>query len=351
MKSIAVIRTGGIGDVILSFVFFNVLKRHSLSDIRVFWIGRGQSLDLVCHYFPFIIPVEIQGKGKLWPSIREVVHKLPPIDSIIDLQRSSRTVLLSLVLYFKYNSSYTTWDKRSVFRSWQTIKSYFRGRFYSKPLLVNSKKSRVYLMAEASHLGICKAVNCPVDQVKWQDCKPSLNQDGKRNSLFTISVVVDALFDKKSLPENKWIDLLNKINSAYSEIFIQFLGEEPSYYKSERIAKAVGLKNYSNHCGMTTLIEASQLLNKGELTLSNDSALAHLSEALGVPVMVFFGPTIEAFGYLPYLTSSQAFSVRLGCRPCSKSGSGSCRYGDRLCFQALNTNEISTQVLSRCYVS
>ncbi|MEY4631807.1 MAG: hypothetical protein RIQ81_1927 [Pseudomonadota bacterium] len=87
--------------------------------------------------------------------------------------------------------------------------------------------------------------------------------------------------------------------------------------------------------GKTDLCGTVPVLNACQAVLSNDSSLAHIAESLGKPAFVFFGPTAEAFGFAPHLDQSRAYSVALGCRPCSKHGKAACRYGDHLCFTSI----------------
>jgi ADP-heptose:LPS heptosyltransferase len=91
----------------------------------------------------------------------------------------------------------------------------------------------------------------------------------------------------------------------------------------------------------TSLWEAAIVLGQCRVLLTNDSALGHIAEAVGTPVAILFGSTLESFGYAPYRERSRAFSTRLGCRPCSKDGATSCRYGDKLCFTGIDVPEVA----------
>jgi hypothetical protein len=66
---------------------------------------------------------------------------------------------------------------------------------------------------------------------------------------------------------------------------------------------------------------------------------------------VLFGPTVEAFGFAPRMRESRAFSLLLGCRPCSKHGKVACRYGDRLCFVGLPEAEVAAHLAQRMGVA
>lgn len=78
-------------------------------------------------------------------------------------------------------------------------------------------------------------------------------------------------------------------------------------------------------------------ITRCELLVSGDSGLAHLSEALGVPVLTIFGPTHPDLGFAPKLPNSRMVVTPLWCSPCSKDGSSCFRPIRRfLCMKQVN---------------
>ncbi len=62
-----------------------------------------------------------------------------------------------------------------------------------------------------------------------------------------------------------------------------------------------------------------------ELVICNDSAVLHLSEALGKKAKALFGSTVKEFGFYPQLNNSEALENKdLKCRPCTHIGRESC---------------------------
>lgn len=59
--------------------------------------------------------------------------------------------------------------------------------------------------------------------------------------------------------------------------------------------------------------------------VGNDTGIAHVAEAVGVPAFTVFGPTAPDLGFGPWRSQSAAFGSDLWCRPCGKDG--------RLCFR------------------
>jgi heptosyltransferase-2 len=94
-----------------------------------------------------------------------------------------------------------------------------------------------------------------------------------------------------------------------------------------------------------SLIAVARSLAGCTLTLTNDSGLLHLSEAVGTPVVALFGPTVRAFGYQPTLPQSRLLEVDLDCRPCSRNGKRPCWRGDHACLASLAPEQVLDAVL------
>ena len=90
--------------------------------------------------------------------------------------------------------------------------------------------------------------------------------------------------------------------------------------------------------GLGSSADAHRYGDKGADTLG------HIAEALGTSSFVFFGPTVEEFGFIPWRDSSRCFSSNLACRPCSKHGKSECRYKDYQCYSNIDFVTISAMV-------
>ena len=87
--------------------------------------------------------------------------------------------------------------------------------------------------------------------------------------------------------------------------------------------------------GDTGIMDAAAAIAGADCFIGNDSGLMHLSEAVGVPVVALFGPTVEAFGYYPTLARSKVIERRLSCRPCSRNGKRTCPKGTQECLMEI----------------
>jgi heptosyltransferase-2 len=87
-------------------------------------------------------------------------------------------------------------------------------------------------------------------------------------------------------------------------------------------------------------METAAHIARCRVFVGNDSGLMHLAEAVGVPVVALFGPTVEAFGYYPSLAKSRTIERRLACRPCSRNGSTPCPKGTGECLTAIKPETV-----------
>ena len=66
----------------------------------------------------------------------------------------------------------------------------------------------------------------------------------------------------------------------------------------------------------------------------------HLAEAVGVPVLALFGPTVDAFGYYPSRPDSKVVERDIPCRPCSRNGSRTCPRGTQECMVEIDVDTV-----------
>ena len=69
----------------------------------------------------------------------------------------------------------------------------------------------------------------------------------------------------------------------------------------------------------------SNVIFNSDEVICNDSAILHLSEAVGKKVTAVFGSTVKEFGFFPQLKESLVIENKdLNCRPCTHIGKAFC---------------------------
>jgi heptosyltransferase-2 len=87
------------------------------------------------------------------------------------------------------------------------------------------------------------------------------------------------------------------------------------------------------------------LLARAEAVVANDSGLMHLAPAVGRPVVALFGPTVRAFGFVPYRARSVVVERRMFCRPCSATGGAFCPLLHHRCLAGIDPGDVAATVL------
>jgi heptosyltransferase-2 len=121
--------------------------------------------------------------------------------------------------------------------------------------------------------------------------------------------------------------------------FIVLVGDENDRDATQPIKAALGDRAI-DLAGAVSLVETAAHIARCRLFVGNDSGLMHLAEAVGVPVVALFGPTVQAFGYFPSLAESRVVERQLSCRPCSRNGATPCPRGTYECLAAITPEQI-----------
>ncbi len=180
--------------------------------------------------------------------------------------------------------------------------------------------------------------------------KPVLYPDGsdlaKVNELLTqhktsvnnyTCIAPASVWFTKQLPEEKWIELLNKMDFA-SPVFIVGASSDNALAASIKLLSKHS--NIVNLCGKLSFLESCVLFKYAKMNYVNDSAPLHLCSAMNAPVTVFYCSTVPAFGFGPLSDHSKIIQInqKLDCRPCGLHGYKACPQGHFDCAHKIEIN-------------
>jgi len=163
--------------------------------------------------------------------------------------------------------------------------------------------------------------------------KDLLSQNLKNGS---IGICPVSVWGTKRWPKEYFVEF-SKTASQKNNCDVLIFGGKNDFDFCEDIKKQVGEKA-KNLCGLS-LQETAAALKKCRYVLSNDTGLMHMAEALKVPVVAVFGPTVEEFGFYPQTENSKVLSKKYNCKPCSTKGSEKCPVGDFKCMRDISVQE------------
>jgi len=84
--------------------------------------------------------------------------------------------------------------------------------------------------------------------------------------------------------------------------------------------------------GKLSLRESLSAISSAKVTISNDSAVAHMSRAVKTPVLMIYGATHPYFGFYPFEDEGDYILKGLPCQPCDLHGKKECRYRNTDCL-------------------
>jgi D,D-heptose 1,7-bisphosphate phosphatase len=89
--------------------------------------------------------------------------------------------------------------------------------------------------------------------------------------------------------------------------------------------------------------QLADIIGRADLSVCNDSGIAHLSSAVGTPTVAVFGPTHPALGFSPRGLFDRVVEVDEYCRPCSLHGRKPCFRQERFCFTRISPGMVFEQ--------
>lgn len=363
MIKIAIIRASSIGDVVLASACLSWLKSLELES-QVLWVGQKPTLKLLQAAYPDLDVLDLKANR----SLADMVKQLESYDLIVDLQTSLRSIFLCLLFRLKYGRpSYFT--KKNYFRRGFSI---LRATLFGRLAQFHNKSSNVLYqyrsMLDTAYRALSDANvnNELINKLSLSRAYPSLPFSPEEQSVhlqifqghdvkFWLAVAPGASFETKRASVEIFCGIIlelkqllsQKTRSSEGQFGLVLLGSEADEAPCDKIAKQLDWSGpVLNLVGALDLEDVRIVLAKCSALLSNDSGLAHIAEAVATPTAVLYGPTVESYGFAPWMQESKAFSAPLGCRPCSKHGKRTCRYQDKACFEGIEIKAVAKHLSS-----
>jgi lipopolysaccharide heptosyltransferase II len=118
-----------------------------------------------------------------------------------------------------------------------------------------------------------------------------------------------------------------------SPLFPVVIGGSPGETELCRKLQEICQNEVKNLCGKTTIPQLIEILSQAKAVITNDSGPAHLTAALGAPLVTIFGGTSPRLGFAPLGDKVRIISQNLDCSPCSLHGLDKCPAGHFNCMK------------------
>jgi heptosyltransferase-2 len=322
LKKILVIQTAFIGDAILATGIIEKLHQYYTETEIHFLVRKGNESLFENH--PFLRQVLVWDKSKKYSDLWRLLQAIrkEKFDVAINLQRFGATGLLT---GFSGATKTIGFEKNPFFFLFSE----------SYPHEIQNSKHEV----ERNHELIKNITDNHFEKPKLYPSEKDINLISKYTENPFVCIAPASVWFTKQLPEEKWVELINKTNSAYT-IFI--LGSKADNDLAQRIIDAAPNKNVVNLCGKISLLQSTALMKLATMNYVNDSAPLHLASSVNAPVTAFFCSTIPEFGFGPLSENSQVIQTeeKLICRPCGLHGKKACPEGHFKCGKSINISSV-----------
>jgi len=338
VKKILVVRFSSLGDLILTTPFYRELKR--LFPKAQVDLLTSRTFAPLFEGNPHLTQVwEFDRKDSAQLDLWARQIKAQDYDLAFDLHRSLRSRLLLFKAFGAFSPKVKKIDKRSLNRN--LLLAFKINRFQGPQAQRRAYLKLLEPLAQGLKLqGHTELFPSPQAQTKAKAILAQTGLEGKP----LVALGPSASFGLKCWPKESFLELgLELAERGFGLVALGGPGDlEPPWLEEASQGK---IKDLS---GKLDFLESAALLSQATLAVSNDSAIVHFSEAVGRPVLALFGPTVQEFGFAPFLPQSLGVERDLPCRPCSRNGKGKCRIKDtQACLVGLSARQVGELALER----
>lgn len=310
IKKILVIRLSSLGDIILSFPLLKKLKQK-FPESEIHYLTRKkyqEVLSLDNNTDKIIVFDDSVTAARKY--IKEQNY-----DLIVDIHKNPKSILISAG-----NAKEVVRYKKENIKKYLLVK--FKINLFVKVIPVWKK----YILSVKKYLAE-NDFKFSISELKYD--KTKIIEDryiviAPATRHFTKTYPVDKFIE--------WINIFNKNN----DFKVILAGDDSENDKKICSNIEANCKNIINMCGLLNIEQLAGVLYNSEFIICNDSAILHLSEAIGKRTFAIFGSTVKEFGFFPQLPESEVLEIKgLKCRPCTHIGRDKCPLGHFRCMREI----------------
>ncbi len=301
ITKILLIKPRGIGDIVLSTIILDDLKK-TFPSAEIHYLTETFAKDALANN-PLVSKVHTMGKTEFVLKVAARLRK-EKYDMIIDLWSNPRSAQITFLTHAKYRVGFS-----------------YRGRKYAYNILGTSEKGEHH--AAEHNLELLKALGIEITSKRIHFYVSEEDNDWAKQFIRTnlpfgkkiVGIIPSGGWPSKRCDASKWVEICNAIKEKYDVIFLILWGPGDE-------ADAEFIKNNLGHEAVLTpeikIGMLSALIKNCDLVIANDSGPMHIAAALGVPTLGIFGPTNpKAHG--PYSPNSDyVIKEDLHCIICNK---------------------------------
>lgn len=247
-----------IGDAVISTGLLHYLvERHPQAKFTIACGPYAESLFAAVPGLDQIIVLDKKPFGRHWFSLWSIARRTK-WDLVVDLRRS----LISYLVHTKQRARLGPDDHES---------------------------HRVELLSSLFSIDPPRAPKIWMTKTHQEAARKFLGDD---RPVFVVAPI--AARREKTWPQDSFVSLINRLTDPshrLSQSKVVILGAEEDRDELETLASRILSNSVCTLIGCEDLLTVFAVLTHADLTLANDSGMAHLSAATGCPTVVLFGPT------------------------------------------------------------
>ncbi len=276
VKKILIIKLRGIGDVVLSTVVLNNLRKD-FPDARIDYLAETPSLPGLAG-LKDVNQVLIFERKNFWKKISLIVRIIKiRYDLVLDFFTNPTTAIITFLSGAKYRAGFP-----------------YRGRKYAYNFFGPPERDKFH--AAQLHLETLKLLGLSDENKKLQFFINHSALDFAEkyfNSIFSekdfvIGISPSGGWASKKCDPEKFAEIADAVKLKYNSKILILWGhsDEEDALKIQRL-----MKHKSIIAPSTSIQELAALISKCKLLIANDSGPMHISTAVGTPVLSIHGPT------------------------------------------------------------
>lgn len=335
-RSIAVIQTAFLGDIILTSAFLRDLRELYPNEKIIFvTTPAGEKMLSPNPWNIEFLVFDKRGRDKgpqgLWRMARSLrKHK---IETVFCIHRSVRSALLAQMcgaknrIGFKQSSMSFLWTQTAD-----------RDQF-----VYESEKNQALLKVFHPSCELEK----PYPQLFLRDGAADIRDFHLPNGDFIV-MAPSSVWATKRWPAERFGQVAASLWQSHKIPTIFVAGSEKADLEVSRIAyeeasKLAANASFVNLAGLTNLEQLKAILAKAKIVFANDSAPLHIGVSFNKPTVACFGPTTKSLGFFPYGPPERTKVLEidgLSCRPCGLHGHHKCPEKHFRCMLDIKTESV-----------
>ena len=324
-QKILIIKTGALGDIILSSVFFQTVKKN-FPDADIYIITKKIYNDMVGNY-PIFKKIICLSNKFILDLIKVYPLKRKKFDIIFDLNGNLRTNFLSFFI---------GGGKKYGFYRTKLGKKFLTNGINKKDIIEKNPIDRQFLLLNYLNISPENYVKVPkiylneTDKKKFENFKREVGFDEKYNW-----IAIHPLSSEKWKTKRWGIDRFAELSDILIEngYKVVIIGDKNGVEYVNQIIKKMKYKPL-NLVGKTNFTNLCFLLSNVKILITGDSGPLHIGAALGIRTLGLYGAFLPE-RHCPNLPNVSYIYKKVACSPCYKK-----KCDKMLCMKEIKVKDV-----------